>query len=293
VPSGVRGRLLVLVVTLLVAASACRVATDVEVVMQRDGSGVVSVTVVLDRQAAAHVPNLATQLRTEDLRRTGWRIVGPARTADGGFRVAARKRFDRAEQAGAVLQELTGPNGPFRSFVLQRTHSFASTRYAARGTVDLSRGLASFSDPQVAALLDGQPFGRPEAELRLLAGGSLADAAPIRVRIELPSGGERSYDVRLGGPPVRIDTRGVETSTRAYVLLGSAAVAAVLAAVAAVSSIRRRRRPPRREQGLGTYLRQPYETIPDSGRGTPPGVGRTPRPAPPAPRPPKAVRPPR
>ncbi|MET0489938.1 MAG: hypothetical protein ABW143_06875, partial [Acidimicrobiales bacterium] len=55
--------------------------TRVEVA--EDGSGTVTVEVVLDQEAADRVPDLAAQLRVRDLRQTGWEITGPE-PADGG-----------------------------------------------------------------------------------------------------------------------------------------------------------------------------------------------------------------
>lgn len=267
---------LVLVALAAVVVAGCQVRTDVELVVDRDGSGSVAVTVTLDREAAAQVPNLAAQLRVEDLRRAGWRLSAPRRTATGGIVISASKPFGRAEQAGAVLDELAGKGGPFRGFEVSRSHSFARTSWAARGTVDLQRGLASFSDRRITALLGGRPFGRSEAELRLLAHGSLAAAAPFRIRVRLPTGEHRTYAVRLGDRPRSIDARAAENETNAYLLAGAAAVALVAAIVLYLLGGRRRRKPPRSQRGMGTYDRRRFQPLGGAEQGPPPGTGGVP-----------------
>jgi hypothetical protein len=260
----------------MVLAGACQVRTDVDVRVDRDGSGIVAVTVNLDREAAAQVPDLAAQLRVTDLRRAAWRLQGPTATSGGGMRISASKRFGRPSEAGAVLREVAGTNGPFRQFTVRRSHSFARTTWEARGTVDLRRGLAAFSDQRLTALLGGKPFGRSEQELVRLAHGSLADAAPFRVTVRLPHAQDRSFLVRLGGRPLPIDAVSHETASSAYVLC-AAAVLALFGAIALwVLGGRRRRKPPRAQRGMGVYRRPRFEAITETEGGPPPGAGGTP-----------------
>ncbi len=265
-----------LVAVLVVLGGGCQVRTDVELAVARDGSGTVAVTVTLDKEAAAQVPNLAAQLRVDDLRKAGWQLTGPRRTSGGAVVVSARKRFGRPEQAGAVLEELAGRGGPFRGFAVTRTHSFARTTWAARGTVDLSRGLAAFSDQRLTALLGGKPFGRSDAELRFMARGSVADAAPFRVRVRLPEGQVRAYDLRLGDRPLRIDSHVTKTARKAYLLAGAAVAAVVVAVALYLLGGRRRRKPPRAQRGMGTYDRRRFQAITDVEEGPPPGTGGAP-----------------
>ncbi len=262
---------------LVILAAACQVRTDVAVRVDRDGSGTVSVAVNLDREAAAQIPDLAAQLRTADLRRAGWRLDGPNATSDGGLRVAASKRFGRPSAAGAVLAELTGKTGPLSRFTVRRSHSFARTKWEARGTVDLRNGLAAFRDDRLTLLLGGRPFGRSEQELVRLAHGSLADAAPFRITVRVPDAGARTFLVRLGDRPLPIDAVSSETNSSAY-LLGGAAVVALLAAIGLwVAGGRTRRRQPRSQRGMGAYRRPRFETITETEGGPPPGTGGTPQ----------------
>lgn len=256
--------------------SACQVATDVDLQVRPDGSGTVTVVVALDREAAAQIPDLATQLRVADLRRAGWRLNGPAPTAGGGLRVSATKGFGRPGDAGAVLQELAGKDGPFREFAVSRSHSFARTTWSVRGTVDLHDGLGAFRDQRLTALLGGMPFGRPEQDLVRLAHGSLSAAAPFRVTVHLPGANPRSYQVRLGDPALPIDAASRQTRSSAYLLIGAAVVAVLAAAAAWLLGGRPRRRPRRTERGMGTYQRQRYEAITETEPGPAPGAGGPP-----------------
>ncbi len=63
----------------------------------------------------------------------------------------AEKEFSQLDQLGAVINEVAGPNGPFRNFEVQRSSSFGERQWQFSGTVDLSGGLAAFSDEGIAA----------------------------------------------------------------------------------------------------------------------------------------------
>jgi hypothetical protein len=164
----------------------CQVTTAVGVDARADGSGTVRATVTLDKDAAGRVPDLASKLRVGDLRAAGWRIDGPVALADGGARVQASKSFATPRQAEAVVAELAGPQGPFRRFTLRRERSFAKTRLAFRGDVDLTRGLGSFSDEQLRARLGGSDLGFDPAELQGKLGRALAQVFPVTVAVRLP-----------------------------------------------------------------------------------------------------------
>ncbi|MCU1351535.1 MAG: hypothetical protein JWM05_744, partial [Acidimicrobiales bacterium] len=270
-------RLLGVLVVLLVA-SGCQVRTDVEVAVQPDGSGAVTVMVTLDREAASRIPDLREQLRTADLRAAGWTVTGPTTRPGGGLQVSARKPFARAADAAKVLGELSGPSGPFRGFVVERKRSFATTSYTVRGSLDLSKGVAVFGDAALTRSLGGLPFGRSPDELRLLAGGSVAKAAPFTLRVMLPGGGGRTYQARLGEPAVVVDSHGSVNDTRAWVLLVGGIFAALLAVLVFIDARRRPNRRLRRpsERGTGIYERRPYQTIDQVDEGQVPGVGGRP-----------------
>jgi hypothetical protein len=138
----------------LLLCSACQVTIAVGVDANQNGSGVVRAGVGLDADALRQIPDLAQQLRVDDLKKAGWAIVGPRKERDGRTWVRATKPF--ADPAGArkAMTELNGPSGPFKAFRLTRTHSLLRTRTSFSGTVDLA-GARSLADPKLQEQLGG------------------------------------------------------------------------------------------------------------------------------------------
>ncbi|MBI1844559.1 MAG: hypothetical protein HYR89_08145, partial [Actinobacteria bacterium] len=64
---------------LALALTACKVDVQVAVDAETNGTGKVEVTATLDEEATASTPNLSSRLRVDDLRATGWTVVGPTR----------------------------------------------------------------------------------------------------------------------------------------------------------------------------------------------------------------------
>jgi hypothetical protein len=165
--------------------SACQVTTGVTVDTRADGSGTVRATVTLDRDAVAQAGDLASRLRVDDLKRTGWRVDGPKAVKGGGQEVQAVKRFATPAEASVVVEQLAGKDGPFRQFKVVRDRSFLKTRLTFRGEVDLSRGLGSFSDEQLRARL-GSDLGFDPAALEGRLGRAISRVFPVRVAARLP-----------------------------------------------------------------------------------------------------------
>ena len=80
---------------MLAVCGACQLTATVAVDGHANGSGLVRVGIGLDKDAVSRVPNLASDLRVDDLRKRGWTIVGPRRESDGRTWVRASKPFDR------------------------------------------------------------------------------------------------------------------------------------------------------------------------------------------------------
>ena len=112
----------------LLACSACQVTIAVGVDAKQNGSGVVRAGVGLDDDALRQIPDLAQQLRVDDLKRAGWTVVGPRKESDKRTWVRATKSFANPAGAAQAMTELNGPNGPFKDFRLTRKHSFLRTK---------------------------------------------------------------------------------------------------------------------------------------------------------------------
>lgn len=190
-----------LAVVLMLAVAACRVDTTVEVDVEDDGSGSVAVVLSADADAVARVPELADGLRLDDARDAGWTVDGPVMRGDGGVEVRATKEFTSSRQLPEVLEELAGPDVIFSGVVLEQAHSFARTDYSFRSTIDPAPGLETFSDSALAAVFEGQPFGRPLADL-IAEAGTPEESLGLVFTLTLP-GSEDSLSASASGqdPP--------------------------------------------------------------------------------------------
>lgn len=177
--------------------AACRVDVDVVVEAESSGRGEVEVTVSLDRAVLVQVPDLAEQLRVEDLLDAGWRIEGPTPTPDGGAKINASKAFSSAEAATAALAELSGNDGPFSSLRLRRSATAFTTAASLSGRIDLSDGLAALSDPELQERLGGLPLGVDPAALEREFGVAVGDVFRFGLSTRLPGRQER-VEARLG-----------------------------------------------------------------------------------------------
>ncbi|MBV8559240.1 MAG: DUF3153 domain-containing protein [Acidimicrobiia bacterium] len=234
-----------LAVLALLLCSACQVTIAVGVDATQNGSGVVRAGVGLDDDALRQIPDLAQQLRVDDLKRAGWTVVGPRRESDNRTWVRASKPFANPPGAARAMTELNGPNGPFKGFRLTIEHPFLRTRTTFTGTVDRvgARGLA---DPTLQQQLGGSGVDPKVLEQQL---NELIDRS-VRTEVvaHLPGSISSNAPTVVSGGVVWHPTAGEQ----AHLLAASTAwnlrpiffggVALVLAAVAAVLWRRSRRR---------------------------------------------------
>lgn len=235
----------------LALLSACRIETTVGVHAEADGSGRLRVAVTLDRAAAEQVPDLAEQLRTDDLRAAGWEVAAPRKTDDGGLAVEASKRFRSPGELTQAVEELSGPNGPFRDFRLQRRRSFLKTKTTLTGTVDLQAGLEGFGDRSLRDRLGGSTLGFDPDELESRLGTALDRIFVFRVAARLPGAIESNAPTETGDGALWRPTLG-ETVTVAATAeqwngrtLGAAVVSGLAAAALVAVLVRRRAGPGR------------------------------------------------
>jgi hypothetical protein len=219
----------VLLVLLVVISAACEVRTEIDVRVDEDGGGLVTVAVTLDQEAAAKIADLDAQLRVEDLEATGWKVTRPAPTPEGGVRLSAEKRFTRPEQLGGIMSELTGADGPFRDFTLERTHSFGKTTYELEGVADLSEGVEAFGDDELRVALGGPALGQPPEVLEQQAGRPLSEAAPFSLKVRLPNGDGDTFTPVLGGEAVTVAAESSVESSLARLLVIASVLCGVLA----------------------------------------------------------------
>ena len=174
-----------LVALLVLVGGACRVDVEVGIDAEPDGSGRVRVEVEADKEVADAV-DLSKGVRVDDLRQAGWRIDGPDRRQDGSVRIVATKGFRDAAGAQVAIEEVAGPDGPFRGFRLERERSFARTTTRFAGTVDFAEGIEAFGDPEVRQALGGSDIGIDLARLEQALNGPIDRAVGVHVAVRLP-----------------------------------------------------------------------------------------------------------
>lgn len=222
----------------LAVLGGCRLEVDLNVTVERDGSGRVEVVAALDPEALERAGgDLEAVLALDDLVDAGWEVTGPTTEGDGFTRIRVGKGFGSPEAARSVLAEITGDDGPFQGFEVGRDRSFARTRWTFEGTVDLSGGLEAFGDEDLAAELDGEPIGRSVEELEEQLGATLDRLVGLRVSVRLP--GEVSsnaatradngavWTLAFGRGPADLAAEGTERRTAVLVWTGIGVLAAL------------------------------------------------------------------
>jgi len=215
---------LLVVATLLLAG--CQTDAFLEVQVDEEGSGAVYVAVALDQEAATRSLLYETRagnvLPTEDLTRAGWRITGPAQEQDGRTWIRAEKSFSQLDQLTEVVNEVAGADGPFRDFTVERVTTFGKKSWEFSGTVDLTRGLAGFSDDGVAAAFGGEPLGQPAKAFAAQLGTTLEQAVAVNVIVTLPGDlGANNGAVGSAGQAVATSSGAASTSTTGVVSAAS------------------------------------------------------------------------
>lgn len=246
-----RRSLPVLVALLAWSATACHVTLAAGVDVARDGSGRVTAGIGLDADALKELGDPATALRVDDLRQAGWLVEGPRKEDDGLTWVRASRPFADPEQAAAAMAELSGPDGPFRDFRIVRTKSLTRSRTTFTGTVDLSRGLAGLSDPELATTLGDVDLGLDLEGLRRRFGDQLARTVTVQVTAGLPGdvttnaperdGGRALWSPELG-QTVQMEATSEALRINPAIPIAAGAAVVGLAGVLLFVVVRRRRR---------------------------------------------------
>lgn len=207
-----RVRLLLLGILVLVAG-ACRVDTTIDIAVDDDGSGVVTVTVVADAAAVAAVPDAPDALRFDDVAAAGWTVDGPDLDAAGAMTIVLSKPFGAAEALPGVLAEIVGEGVLFDDVVLETRHSFdrlglgpATTDYELSGTLDPNPELAAFADADLPAAVG------IDARETLIDEQRNGDDVII-VRVRLPDAESSDTGEIEGGEAVVWETRFGATET--------------------------------------------------------------------------------
>lgn len=200
-----------LLLTVVVLAS-CRVDATVQLKVERNGSGTVSVTVVADKEVIAAEPALLTDFRSQDLLDAGWKISGPETLEDGSARIVVTKSFRNPEEATNILSQINGEKGPLKNVVISRAGKDTNSTWTLTGQVDIDGGLEAFVDNETLVLLGGAPYAANVAQ----SGNDLGDAVGVNFETILPGelqettglerGGVITWRVSMDGAPSDLST---------------------------------------------------------------------------------------
>jgi hypothetical protein len=161
------------------ALAACRVDIAVDVVVEADGSGRISVVTTADADVVGVVPTIADELAVDDIVAAGWQLDGPTATADGGLTLTISHDFVSAEEATNLLNSL-GP--PFNQMSIQRTTAGDETTTQLSGLLGLPNGFESFADDELITAVGSLPF----AEEIAASGATPESSMSSVIRAELP-----------------------------------------------------------------------------------------------------------
>jgi hypothetical protein len=237
----------------MMVLAGCRTAARVGVDVRPDGSGTVTVSVVLDAQAAAQLGDPTTTVPLGDLRDAGWTVEAPAKDGDG-LRFSGTRAFTSPAQLPEVLAEVGGKDGVFRGVRLTVDDSAVGTSYSFRSQVVLSGDPSQFSDPDLTKAVGGFALGRSADELTA-SGATAPGAATLVVSVRLPGdapetngtvrGGRAEWRFPISGgtkTAATLRTSSSETDSQVVVLFAVGAGLLVLALIVLVIGLVRTRR---------------------------------------------------
>jgi hypothetical protein len=196
--------------------SACTVKVDVRVNSTANGSGTVTVTAALDKEAAQQAGNL----EVSDLEQAGWTVTA-VDGHDGGRVYTATHGFGSPAELEAVLKQV----GPFTGVSLRTGNSLLKTNTRFTGDLDLTPGLAVFSDNDLRKKLGSAGIGLDPAAVKDATGVDIDKVLSMDVTVAIP--GRTVTEPAIVGQKLRLDAHASHYNTTRIEFLVVAAVAAL------------------------------------------------------------------
>ncbi len=162
-----------------IALVGCRLDIAVDMVVEPDGTGTITVALTADAELVAAVPNVAAELATDDIVAAGWVIEGPVETPGGGLGVTLSHDFFSAEEATNLLDSL-GP--PFNQMSMTTNASGDDTTVRLDGLLGLPDGFEAFADDDLITAVGAVPF---QEEISA-AGATPESSMAATIRATLP-----------------------------------------------------------------------------------------------------------
>jgi len=239
-----------LVAMALVAAS-CQATAAVDLQIQPNGQGTLSLVVTADQDMVAAAPGLAESLSLSDAQAAGWQVSPVAPDPQGRLQVRLWHDFDTPEEANLLLGQLSGAEGPFRGMKVTRDRDGGRSTWTLDGALVLDNGLSSLADASLIQLAQAAPFQQGLAE----SGLTLEQVLVVTFRVTMPGTIDSTTGVQdvstvqwtapLDGSTVEVTTQSTHESRLGAVagplapallwLAGGWLVAMLLFAAAAIS----------------------------------------------------------
>ena len=163
----------------VVLLSSCQLDIAVDVAVEPDGTGTITVVTSADAEIVERVPTVADELVLDDIIAAGWSVNGPAPTPDGGLIVTMTHDFESAAEATNLLRSL-GP--PFNAIKLGRGTNGDITTNQIGGRLGLPDGFESFADDDLVVAVGSVPF----ADEIAASGATPETAISATIRARLP-----------------------------------------------------------------------------------------------------------
>ncbi len=163
----------------MIALAGCRLDVAVDVTVEPDGTGTISIVATADTKLVAAVPTIADDLALDDVVAAGWVVDGPSPTPDGGLTITFTHGFFSDEEATNLLNSL-GP--PFNEMSMVRNSSGQDTTTRLAGLLGLPDGFASFADEDLVAAVGSVPFAEQIAASDVTPASSMG----VTMRASLP-----------------------------------------------------------------------------------------------------------
>lgn len=237
--------------TMVLVATSCQATAAVDLQIEPNGQGTVSVVVTADQDMVAAAPELAESLSLSDAQAAGWQVSPVAPDAQGRLQVRVWHDFDTPDEANLLLGQLSGTEGPFRGLKITRDRDGGRSTWTLDGTLELVNGLSSLADAGLIQLAQAAPFQQDLAA----SGMTLDQAFLVTFRVTMPGTIDSTTGVQdistvqwtapLDGSTVEVTTQSTHESRLGAVagplapallwLAGGWLVAMLLLAAAAIS----------------------------------------------------------
>jgi len=239
-----------LVAMALVVAS-CQATAAVDLQIQPNGQGTLSLVVTADQDMVTAAPGLAESLSLSDAQAAGWQVSPVAPDGQGRLQVRLWHDFDTTEEANLLLGQLSGAEGPFRGLKITRDRDGGRSTWTLNGELVLDNGLSSLADAGLIQLAQAAPFQQDLAS----SGLTLDQVFLVTFRVTMPGTIDSTTGVQdlstvqwtapLDGSTVEVTTQSTHESRLGAVagplapallwLAGGWLVAMLLYAAAAIS----------------------------------------------------------